>query len=77
MVIKHQYPHKDYPWLLQVNYHHGDNYQKPIYDYVNYSKFTQGKLIDIRFVNVTTVIYDYISSGIIVAIFKCKPKLKP
>jgi hypothetical protein len=74
MVIRHQYPHQDTPWLLQVNYHNGDNYQKPIYDYVNYSKLGNA---DIRFVNVKPARYDYISSGIIVAIFKCKPKLKP
>jgi hypothetical protein len=62
MKIIHQYPHKEYPWLLQVNYHEN----KPGWCSA-----------DVRFVNVSTTIYDYISSGIIVAIFKCKPKLKP
>ena len=61
MVIRHQYPHQDYPWLLQINYHKtharwGDN-------------------SDIRFINVTNrPPYDYISFGIIIAIFKCKQK---
>ena len=62
MVIRHQYPLQDYPWLLQVNY------RKP------HARF--GDNPDIRFVNVTNTPYDYISFGKIVAIFKCKPKLK-
>jgi hypothetical protein len=62
MLIRHQYPSSDYPWLLQVNY--PENKAEWYSD-------------DVRFVNVSTTIYNYISSGIIVAIFKCKPKLKP
>jgi hypothetical protein len=59
MVIRHQYPHEQYPWLLQVNYPENK---------------AEWYSADVRFVNVSTTIYDYISVGIIVAIFKCKLK---